>query len=129
MDDKDAPRILIIDDDEDLLRALSTRLNGLGCHCVTAGGVEEGLGQFRLGRIDLVITDVMMPPSDGLLLLLKIREIGTVPIIIISGLTRERPSFLTGFPDIQFFSKPFDAEQLIESVQAELALRGAAAVE
>ena len=123
------PRILIIDDDESLLQALSIRLGSLGYHCVTAASVEEGLEQFRLGGVDLVITDVIMPPSDGLFLLLTIRKVSTVPIIAISGLSRERPSFLKDLPDIAFFSKPLDSEGLIELVQAELALRDEAAVE
>ena len=129
MSDKHTPTILIIDDDEGLLQALSIRLRSLGYHCVTAASVEEGLEQFRLGGIDLIITDVMMPPSDGLFLLLGIREASAVPVIVISGLTRERPSFLKSFPDIQFFSKPVDTESLADLVAAELAARTGAATE
>jgi len=118
--------ILIIDDDESLLRAISTRLTSLRYHCVTAGSAEEGLEQFRLGRIDLVITDVIMPKSDGFSLLLKIREVSTVPIIVITGFAGKRPPFLRRFPDVKFFSKPFDWERLVELVEAELAVRGTA---
>ena len=129
MSDKHMLTILIIDDDEAMLQALSIRLRSSGYHCVTAASVEEGLEQFRLGRVDLVITDVMMPPSDGLFLLLRIREVSAVPIIIISGLGRERPSFLKDFPDIPFFSKPLDSESLTDLVAAELAARAGMAIQ
>ena len=129
MSHRTPPRILIIDDDEDLLEALSIRFRSLGYHCVTAASVEEGLEQFRLGRVDLVITDLMMPPSDGLFLLLTIRKVSTVPIIVISGLTRERPSFLKDFPDILFVSKPVDSESLADLVAAELAAQAGTAIQ
>jgi DNA-binding NtrC family response regulator len=128
MGDDTSQAILIIDDDESLLRAISTRLSSLRYHCVTAGSAEEGLEQFRLGRIDLVITDLVMPQSDGFSLLLKIREVSTVPIIVITGFASKRPDFLRRFPDVKFFSKPFDSESLTELVEAELAVRQGTAV-
>ncbi len=120
------PTILIINDDERLIEALSMRLRSLGYRCVTAAGVAEGLEQFELARVDLVVTDGMMPPWDGMFLLLTVRAGSTVRIIAASGLTRERPVLLKDFPCIPFFGEPVDSKSLADLVTAELATRAEA---
>ena len=116
------PKILIIDNDEDLLRALDRRLDSLGYHCQTANSGTQGLSEFSYGDYDLIITDLNMPSLDGVGLVKKIREFSVVPVIIITGFRKEYASRLDQYSDITILRKPFEANQLIDLVTTELAL-------
>ena len=122
-------RVLIIDDDEDLARALSIRLGSLGYDCVTAHDGEAGLERFGQGGIDLVITDVNMPRRDGFDVGETIRKAGDVPIIVITGFAETYPPFLVGPGGITFVFKPIDWKRLFRVVEAKLAVKGAETLE
>ncbi|MHC4716893.1 MAG: response regulator [Planctomycetota bacterium] len=113
-------KILIIDDDASMVRMLAARLGDDGYDCVTATSRKQGLSRFRQGRFDLVITDMIMPKPDGFSLVDMIREVGEVPVIVVSGYARNRPPFLSEFCDVAFVSKPFDWRRLSDLVQAKL---------
>ena len=119
-------RILIIDDDDDLLRAISTRLDSLGYECVTARTGEEGISRFRLGGIDLVITDVNMPQGCGFHVGEEIRKASEVPIIVITGFVENYPPLLAGAGAMTFVFKPIDWKRLVRLVEARLAQKGKA---
>ncbi len=79
-------RILVVDDEEDILYVLEGHLTRAGYDVTTARDGEEALGRFREGRHDLVIADVRMPKLDGLGLLKALREIDPViGVIMITG--------------------------------------------
>ena len=113
-------KILIIDDDASMVRALAIRLGELGYECVTATSRKRGLARFRQARFDMVITDMIMPKPDGFSLLDMIREVGDVPIIVITGYARNRPPFLMEFADVGFVSKPFDWGRLAQEIESRL---------
>ena len=129
MSDKHTPTILIIDDDEDIARAMSIRLGSLGYDCVTAHDGEAGLERFHRGGIDLVITDVNMPRRSGFDVGETIWKVSDVPIIFITGFVENYPPFLAGEGGITFVFKPIDWKHLLHLVEAKLAVRDAGTAE
>ncbi len=124
MNDFGTPRILIIDNDEDLVAAIKTRLESLGYECLTASNGEEGLDQFSCGGADLIITDLNMPHLDGVGLAERLSRCSGVPIIVVSGFTKEYEHRLQHLPRIATLKKPFATEVLVDLVESELARRG-----
>ena len=116
------PNILIIDNDEDVVRGIARRLESQGYRCQTASTGAQGLTEFSFGDIDLIITDLNMPTLDGIGLVEKIRQSSDVPIIIITGFRKEYAARLNNLPDITLLRKPFDSQQLVDLVTTELTL-------
>ena len=83
-------RILIVDDEQDILNTLPEVLNKWGHQTFVAANGIEGLKVFRENPLDFVITDIKMPQMDGLELLIKIQEIDKNTMVI----------FLTGYPSL-----------------------------
>lgn len=120
MNENVSPRILIIDNDEGLVHAVTTRLESQGYRCTTASNGEEGLSEYSLGEIGLVITDLNMPFLDGVGLIDRIRTISTVPIIVMTGFVDQYKRDLRKFPNISVLQKPFETQALIDLVQVDL---------
>lgn len=118
------PKILIVDDEEELVEAISTRLSAAGYECVSASNGEDGFSRFQAGGIDLVIADVIMPMSDGFSMVEWIRQVSDVPVIVITGYDQCREPFLSDFPEIKCIGKPYNSDQLVGLVQAEMASHG-----
>jgi len=123
MSDKHAPTILIVDDEDEFAEAISTRLSAEGFECVSARNGEDGFSRFQAGGIDLVITDVLMPMSDGFSMVEWIRQVSDVPVIVITAYDQCRELFLSDFPEIKCIGKPYNSGQLVSLVQSELASR------
>lgn len=128
--------ILIVDDDQVILKALSTALAGNGFNVVTAEGSGEALGSVREANPDLIVMDVNFPPDvanggggwDGFALMSWIRQMfGNIPIIIMSGTdntdVRKRA---TAMRAVRFMPKPISHGELLAVVRD--ALRAVAAV-
>lgn len=123
MGSRQKAKILVIDDDANMVRALAARLEEAGYNCVTATSRRQGLVRFRRGRFDLVITDMIMPRPDGFSLVDMIREVGAVPIIVVTGFARNRPPFLAEFADVAFVAKPFEWDRLRQVIERTLTCR------
>ncbi|MCP3905377.1 MAG: response regulator [Planctomycetes bacterium] len=119
-----APRILIVDNDERIVRAIASRLENLGYECETACCGTEGLEGFRRQPHDLVITDLNMPAGDGIGLTEAVRALSPVPIIVITGFEAAYRPRLDQFENIAVLQKPFDTTDLIDLVEAELVMAG-----
>lgn len=124
MDDKGSPTILVIDNDEDLVRAVRTRLESAGYRCLTANTGAQGLSCFSKGGIDLIITDLNMPVLDGVGLAKKIRQCSDVPIIIITGFPNEYMDRVRHFRGVTVLGKPFNASILVNLIDNALVIRG-----
>lgn len=121
------PAILIIDNDEGLLAAISSRLELMGFRCITARTGAQGLSEFEGDRIDLVITDMNMPSLDGMGVIKQVREKCDTPIIVVTGFKQAYVSALSEMHDIQIIEKPFHSQDLIDAVESEIFLRRARA--
>jgi len=113
-------KILVVDDDKEMLSELSAKLSGKGYEVfITDNGVES----FRIiseEKIDLVISDVRMPCLSGftLITMLKSFYFSNIPVILISSCKQE-PLILNshGIEDASFFSKPIDFVSLFKRIE------------
>ncbi len=114
-------KILLVDDDATLIRALELFLQRAGYQVVTALNGLEGLRQLFTHRPDLVVLDVMMPELDGWETCRRIREMSTVPIIMLTarGQESERVSGLKLGAD-DYVCKPFSLRELDARIEAIL---------
>lgn len=114
-------RILVVDDEVQLQKALRRRLEREGYQVVVAGDGEEALRLFDETRPDLVILDVMLPRLDGFGVLAELRARSDTPIIILSARSDELDKlvgFRLGVDD--YMTKPFSLAELVLRVAAIL---------
>ena len=86
----DRARILVVDDEPQLIRVLRTGLKSRGYDVRGASDGESGLESFIEWHPDLVITDLAMPNVDGLEFCRRLRAISQVPIIVLSAKGEEK---------------------------------------
>ncbi len=118
---KEEVKILLVDDDEGLLKLVSLTLRGEGYQVYTASSGQKALQVILKKQIDLVILDVMMPGIDGWETCYRIRQVSDVPIIMLtarSALPDRLQGLSTGADD--YLAKPFNIEELLLRVQAVL---------
>lgn len=114
-------RILIIEDDEGILRVLRRALTYEGYQVETALEGEAGLAQARDWRPDLVILDLMLPGMDGLEVTQRLRTEGNIPILMLTAkdnITDRVQGLDAGADD--YMTKPFDLDELLARVRALL---------
>lgn len=126
MNERGEYTILIVDDDEDITRVITRFLSSRGHACVTAHTGAQGAVEFDPQRTSLIITDLNMPAGDGIALISRIRRQSDVPIIVVTAFNREYSAQLRTQSNITVLRKPFDAYALLDLVELELGLRGAA---
>lgn len=121
-------RILLAEDDKNLREILSATLRKENYNVIAACDGEDAAQAFRREKFDLVITDVMMPHSDGNELCANIRRLSQeVPVLMLTaldGLDDKEKSFGAGADD--YLSKPFALKELLMRVKALLRRSGSA---
>ena len=119
-----SPKILFVDDEEDIREVVKLRLESSGYAVDTAGSGEEAIRKVASNRPDMMILDVMMPGMDGLAVLKKIRkdEIDThLPIIILTAKRKKMIGDLFELENIQgFIEKPFESAMLLDIIKKTL---------
>lgn len=116
-----APKVLVVDDEKALREFVQRNLDARGFSVLTASNGLEAISLFQKHSIDLVILDIMMPHLDGLETTRRIRQISTVPIIILTALGEEADkvrAFDLGADD--YLTKPFGTGELLGRVKAVL---------
>ncbi len=106
-------KVLVIDDDRSLLRALRLGLKASGHEVITAETGEGGITQTALHSPDVVILDIGLPDMDGAVVCERLREWSDVPIIILSATgteNRKIASLNSGAND--YVTKPFSMGEL-----------------
>lgn len=120
------PRILVVDDEPDLVRLMQFRLEREGWEVVTAGDGQAALSSAMGDKPDLVVLDIMMPLLDGLEVLRQIRShraTSKLPVIMLTAKT-DLKSVDTA-RDLwiaDYIMKPFDPEKLVQKVRKALKL-------
>jgi DNA-binding response OmpR family regulator len=114
-------KILIVEDEKDLVKILRYNLEKDGFAVVSAGDGDAGLAQFRKERPDLVILDVMLPKLDGFEFCKAVRREAKTPILMLTAKTDEVDRILgleLGADD--YVTKPYSVREVMARVKAIL---------
>ena len=114
-------KILVCDDDKEIVEAIEIYLTQEGYEVVKAYDGQEALKVLKETPIDLLVIDVMMPRLDGIRATLKIREENNIPIIILSAKSEDADKILglnVGADD--YVTKPFNPLELVARVKSQM---------
>jgi DNA-binding response OmpR family regulator len=119
------PKVLVVDDDEDIRVLLTELLGRAGYEVDTAADGRTALRRLFESPPALVILDVTMPELDGYQTLERIRDLSDVPVIMLTARTQEleRVRGLSAGAD-DYVAKPFGRQELLARVQALLRRAG-----
>ncbi|MGA3217693.1 MAG: response regulator transcription factor [Acidimicrobiales bacterium] len=114
-------RVLAIDDDKALLRALRVALSAKGHEVLVAATAEEGLSSLALRAPDVVVLDLGLPDLDGLEVVRRIRSWSEVPVIVLSATALEdrKVAALDGGAN-DYVTKPFGMAELEARIRTAL---------
>ncbi len=115
--------ILVVDNDPEMRRILSLRLEHAGHTCVTAASGGQALAEWQQRSFDLVVSDLNMPGGDGASLAEALQRSEAVPIIFLTGFRGAFERRLRGLERVTLLEKPFDIVQFMGIVSATLAGR------
>ncbi len=125
-------RILVVDDDPDVIVYLALLLEDNGFEVATASDVRSALRQLESARPDVVIMDVVMPGKSGLDLLVTLRSderYAEIPILLVTGsdqlIDDDCRSYLENQPGLRgpdgVHGKPIEPEELLDTIRTALA--------
>ena len=120
----DAKRILLVDDDAEIVESMRYALGAKGYEILVARDGNQGLAMAEREDPDLVILDMMMPKRSGFLVLEKLRRTRPVPLRVImitanEGSRHKAYAEMLGVDD--YIRKPFAMDRLVDSVARLLA--------
>jgi DNA-binding response OmpR family regulator len=117
-------KILVVDDETELLKALSIRLKTSGYEVITASDGQEGLEKAKSLNPDLIVLDILMPKMDGyeVCRMLKFDEkYKSIPVIMLTAKTQDIDKAMgkkVGAND--YITKPFETQDLIDKIKKYL---------
>jgi two-component system KDP operon response regulator KdpE len=114
-------RVLVCDDEQQILRALRVILRDAGYEALPASTAEEALDVAAVGRPDAAIIDMVLPDGDGIELCRRLREWSEMPVIVLSAVGDEDAkvrALACGADD--YVTKPFGPRELIARLEANL---------
>ncbi len=114
-------RVLVVDDEPQILRALRVALKGYGYDVQTAADGEEALDLLALHPPDIVILDLVMPGKSGFDVVRDVRTWSRVPVIVLSARGEERDKVTAldlGADD--YLTKPFSMNELLARIRVAL---------
>ena len=114
-------RVLVVEDDRQIVRTLRTSLQARGYDVLAAGDGTTALGVLRADGVDLVILDLGLPDLDGLEVLTRLRSFAKQPVIVLTvrDSQSEKVAALDRGAD-DYVIKPFDMEELLARMRATL---------
>jgi DNA-binding response OmpR family regulator len=122
--DKSTKKILVVDDDRDVLIGLNARLRNAGYATVFASDALAAVKMARTEAPDLILLDIGLPAGGGFAVLERLRQnahLSFIPVFVISARDREeieKRALDAGARHV--FSKPFDHEALLRQIAGEL---------
>jgi two-component system KDP operon response regulator KdpE len=120
-----APRVLVVDDEPQILRALQMKLRGEGYEVDTAATAEGALAAAAARPPDALILDVLLPDGRGTDVCRSLRQWSTAPILVLSavGDDEEKIAALDAGAD-DYVTKPFNVDELMARLRAALRRTG-----
>ena len=117
----DLPRVLVVDDERQILRALKVILREAGYEVIEAATMEEALDRAAVRPPDAAIVDLMLPDGSGVELTRRLREWTSMPIIVLSAVGEEdaKVEALEAGAD-DYVTKPFGPRELVARLGAAL---------
>jgi two-component system KDP operon response regulator KdpE len=115
------PKVLVCDDEQQILRALRVILRDAGFEALPASTMEEALDAAAVSRPDAAIIDLVLPDGDGVELCRRLREWTDIPLIVLSAIGDEDAkvrALAAGADD--YVTKPFGPRELVARLQANL---------
>ena len=119
-------KILVIDDEPDLLELVRIILDGAGYEVKTCSSGRNAWDSIIEAKPDLVILDVMLPGLDGYSLQMQMSQdkvTQNIPVIILTALEPAKSLFEKSNNVVGFLSKPFRSEELLARVKSALVSR------
>jgi two-component system response regulator MprA len=129
MDDEQAARILVVDDDDEIRTSLRRGLAAAGFTVVPVADGAAALSQIRESPPDLMVLDIMLPGLDGLDVVRRLRQGNDqLPVILLTArdAVPDRVAGLDAGAD-DYLVKPFALSELVARIKVRLRRRGAAA--
>lgn len=116
--------ILVVDDDEDILRLLTMRLHARGFRVTSVASAEQALAHLAVDPPRVVISDIRLPGRDGLSLFEEVRSIRpTLPVILLTAHGNIPDAVdATSRGVFGYLTKPFDSQVLLEKIDQALQL-------
>ena len=114
-------RILVCDDEKDIVSAIRIYLESAGYEAVPCYNGSEAINIMETETIHLVLLDLMMPVMDGYACMMKIREFSNVPVILLTAKSEDTDKIegLTLGAD-DYVTKPFNPMELLARVRSQL---------
>jgi len=118
-------RILIVDDEPQILRALRINLTARQYEVLTAADGAQALASARADRPDIVVLDLGLPDIDGVEVIANLRTWSPVPIVVLSGRvdSHDKVDALDAGAD-DYVTKPFSVDELLARIRAVTRRRG-----
>ena len=116
-------KILIADDNADLVRIIGAHLEGHGYSVVSASDVAEALKAVQKEKPDLIILDVAMPGGDGLNVLRRLNASNPRnmrPVIVVTGMEPRAKAEAFAAGAVDFYLKPVNMDTLLECIREQL---------
>ncbi len=117
-------KILVVDDEPDVLKYLETLFIDNGYYVIRAGNGIECLNKAISDTPDLITLDISMPSESGVRAFRDLQanpKTQNIPVIIITGISGEFNKFISTrkqvHPPIEYFEKPIDREKLLKSIE------------
>jgi two-component system KDP operon response regulator KdpE len=118
-------RVLVVDDEPQILRALQTNLRGAGYEVATAATAQEAVAAAATAPPEAVVLDLVLPDRSGTEVCRELRTWSAVPILVLSALgeEREKVAALDAGAD-DYVTKPFGMDELLARLRALLRRAG-----
>ena len=117
-------KILIVDDERDIVKGLMIRLQGAGYDIVTAFDGAQGVFMAHKEKPDLIILDIRMPAGDGFSVAQRLKRsihTFTIPVIFLTGSPEKNAEDKAMALGARFYiKKPYDPEELLDAIKRAL---------
>ena len=111
------PRILIVDDEEDLLEMLKFEFEFQGFNVILSTGGDAAFATFQKEPVDVILSDIRMPNGDGISFLKKMKEFAPeIPFFFMSGYSEISEDDAIALGAKAYFVKPFDLPEVVERI-------------